>query len=62
MANRRAKWSDIRDSAALVEHIWDNVDLVMFKDILVSFLGYSVHLSQNALLLKKKTPTCRTKH
>ncbi len=44
MDNPRAKWGAILDSRALVEHIWDNVDLVMFKAILGLFGALAIVL------------------
>ncbi len=37
MVNYRVKLSEGLDSGILVEHIWDNFDLVMFKVISRSF-------------------------
>ncbi len=37
MANHRAKLSKIWDSGILVDHIWDNFDLIMFMVMLGSF-------------------------
>ena len=37
MAKRRVKGSEIWDSGVLVEHIWDNFDLVRVKVVLGSF-------------------------
>ncbi len=49
MANHRAKWSEIYDSEVLVEHIWDNFDLVIFNIILGSFGALVIFLKLHFL-------------
>ncbi len=63
MAGHRVARTEIRDTGALVTHIWGIFDLVLLKVILMSFgaLASKWPVTLKQLLVERNAVKCRTR-